>query len=125
MTDPSQTPSFAFPRTARLTCKGDFDFVFAKASRVADRYFTVLSRHQPQVDDARVGLVVSKKAAKRAVDRNRLKRLVRESFRQHRSSIGVRDFVVLPRPAAKQASNNELANSLANLWRRAMTTRTC
>ncbi len=61
---------------------------------------------------ARLGLAVSKRAAKRAVDRSRLKRLARESFR-HRAVRGGRDYVVIARPGAAAAANAEILASLA------------
>lgn len=60
---------------------------------------------------ARLGLAVSKRAAKRAVDRSRLKRLAREAFRA-RTDCAPRDFVVIARPAAAAATNAELRASL-------------
>jgi len=77
-----------------------------------DRYWTVLSRENlrgredrnlkdGECNDgdapiaARLGLAVAKKCAKRAVDRNRLKRLARESFRQHKQSLAGFDIVLL------------------------------
>ena len=47
---------------------------------------------QPQ---ARLGIVVAKRNVKLAVDRNRLKRLVRESFRQQQEHLGGLDIVVI------------------------------
>ncbi len=61
---------------------------------------------------ARLGLAVSRRAARRAVDRSRLKRLARESFR-HRPGLPACDFVVIARPDATGATNAELFASLA------------
>ena len=49
--------------------------------------------------EARLGLVVGKKLLKRAVDRNRVKRIIREQFRQRRESLPACDLIV--RLAAK------------------------
>lgn len=65
----------------------------------------------------RLGLAVSKRAAKRTVDRSRLKRLARECFR-HRRDEGGRDFVVIARPPAAGASNAELTASLSRHFAR-------
>ena len=52
------------------------------------------------LDCARLGISIGKKKVKRAVDRNRIKRLVREAFRLEKAHIpaGV-DFVIVPRGA--------------------------
>lgn len=62
-------------------------------------------------------MAVAKKRAKRAVDRNRLKRVIRESFRNQNMLIGV-DIVVLPRDASVTASNDQLRASLEKQWLR-------
>ena len=53
--------------------------------------------YQPRSNDAieaRLGLVVGKKQLKRAVDRNRLKRIVRDLFRRRRADLPAYDLVV-------------------------------
>lgn len=71
---------------------------------------------------ARLGQVVSRKVDRRAVQRNRIKRLVRESFRLQRTSVlqgdnpGT-DYVVLAqRQAAKESNNQLLRASIDHLW---------
>lgn len=64
----------------------------------------------------RLGLAISKKHAKRAVDRNRLKRIVRESFRQHQATLPAMDFVVMAKGGAQKLSNTELFDSLERHW---------
>lgn len=120
----SQTPDTRFSRASRLTNAFDYTRVFEKNSRSADRYWTVLSREnrrpENKVDEipARLGLAVAKKCAKRAVDRNRLKRLARESFRQHKQSLAGFDIVLLARHASVSATNQELLKSLEKHWSR-------
>lgn len=65
---------------------------------------------------ARLGLAIGARAARSAVCRNRLKRLIRESFRMHRRELPAVDIVVIARAAAAEASNRELFASLARLW---------
>jgi len=84
--------------------------VFAEPARSSDRFFTVLARPTGR-SAARLGLTVSRRAAKRAVDRNKLKRLARESFR-HQRSLPPWDFVVLARPGAARTERRILRASL-------------
>jgi ribonuclease P protein component len=79
--------------------------------------FTVLSRER-RGEGARLGLAISKKNCRLAVQRNRLKRIVRESFRAHKEMLGGLDIVVMCQTAASQARNKELFDSLAEHWQR-------
>ena len=71
-----------------------------------------------QLDYARLGIVVSSRVARRAVARNRIKRLVRESFRMHQASIKAWDVVVIARPGVVKQSNREVFASLEGHWKK-------
>ena len=106
-----------FTKTNRLLDAAAFGRVFEKATRSRDKFFTVLCRAN---DDsvARLGLAISKKHCRRATARNRLKRLIRESFRQHQQELGGLDIVVINQPAAKSAENTAIRESLEKHWQR-------
>lgn len=70
------------------------------------------------LEHPRLGLAVGIKAAGNAVNRNRIKRLVRESFRGRRLELPAVDLVVNARPAAGKARNAEITQSVAVLWNR-------
>ena len=99
-----------FSPDQRLHSPAEFGRVFAEPARSSDRFFTVLARPTGR-SAARLGLTVSRRAAKRAVDRNKLKRLARESFR-HQRSLPPWDFVVLARPGAARTERRILRASL-------------
>ena len=63
-------------------------------------------------------MAVSTRAAGNSVRRNRLRRLIRESFRMHRQELPAVDVLVTARPAATQAENRIVFESLAALWKR-------
>ncbi|MFI0378073.1 MAG: ribonuclease P protein component [Candidatus Thiodiazotropha sp.] len=73
------TSEGTFPRRCRLVKPGDYRRVFGDGERSSDSLFLVLARSN-QLDCARLGLAVSKKSSPSAVHRNRIKRLIRESF---------------------------------------------
>ena len=94
----------------RLHAAAEFGRVFAEPARSSDRFFTVLARASGGTH-ARLGLTVARRTAKRAVDRNRIKRLARESFRQQ-LGLPPWDFVVLARTGADRAERRLLRASL-------------
>jgi ribonuclease P protein component len=106
-----------FPRTARLLAKVQFDAAFADGRRCASRFFraTVTSASGA---DAALGLAVSRRVSKLAVQRNRLKRQVRESFRHARQGLPALNVVVSAKPEAVAAANSALQQDLAKLWQR-------
>ena len=67
---------------------------------------------------ARLGLAVGVRAAGNAVNRNRVKRVVREAFRQIHQELPAVDLVVNARPAAGKASNADMTVSVTALWNR-------
>lgn len=79
--------------------------------------FTVLYKENGG-QGARLGLAISSKHCRSAVGRNRLKRLVRESFRLHQADLEGLDLVVLNQPSAARASNTRLFDSLQQHWQR-------
>ena len=69
-----------FTRQQRLTQASEFKSVFAKPCvKQGDANMLILGKFNKQ-KSARLGLAVAKKQLKRAVSRNRFKRLTRESF---------------------------------------------
>ncbi len=113
---PPATPA-GFPKRARLLTRRDFDRVFGRATRSVDDCFTVLARPN-DAGGPRLGLAIARKHARAAVARNRVKRLVRESFRHHQGELGPLDIVVLGRQGLAKRGNVELIASLARHWKR-------
>ena len=67
----------------------------------------------------RLGLAVSRKVDRRAVGRNRIKRIVREAFREHRAQLADADYVIVARPGAAACDAPQLRAALFALLRRA------
>ena len=100
---------------ARLVKKSDFDRVFADNQRAKTDYMMVMARPN-QAGRPRLGMIVAKRLLARAVDRNRVKRCVRESFRQVMQDLPACDFVV--RLIAKPVPGDE-ARDLSRTFKRA------
>jgi len=111
-----------FPRSARILKPADFTQVFKKNASSQDAFFRVIARPSDG-GTARLGMAVSKKVHKSAVVRNRIKRVVRESFRtwragQEDSPDNRLDIVVLARPASARAENQQISDSMSAHWNR-------
>ena len=108
----------SFPRTARLLTAADYSPVFKTNKRLTDKYWTVLV-HKVSSPEPKLGLAIAKKRAKRAVDRNVIKRVAREAFRHSREKLRDRHLVIMNRDAATAADKHVLRTSLDKLLARA------
>ncbi len=108
-------PAARLQKRARLLKAAQFSRVFDQSVRSGDRYFTVLASPNALLHP-RLGLAISKRNAKLAVQRNRLKRIIREYFRQSTLNVDA-DYVVMAGQQAAQANNKSLFASLEKHWR--------
>ncbi len=114
----SNSVSFRFTKSLRLLCAADFKPVFDDAPlRASHQYFLILARFNQQAQP-RLGLVMAKKHMKLAVQRNRMKRLIRESFRTQQEALSGLDIVVLSRKGMDSLSNSEFSQQLNQQWQR-------
>lgn len=105
-----------FPRAFRLLTAKQYSHVFANARRFGNQSFTLLVRLNDQ-HHPRLGLAIAKKSAKRAVDRNRIKRLLRESFRNRQQQLPSIDIIAMCRPSAVQLTNEQILQQVEQQWR--------
>lgn len=106
------------PRQARLKSSSEFQNVFEKPMVSADGCFKILARRNDS-DRPRLGMAVSRQIDRKAVGRNRIKRVIRESFRLYfRERRPPLDFVVLPRRDSGTICNRRLLESLDSHWKR-------
>jgi ribonuclease P protein component len=100
-----------------LRRKPDFDAVHARGRRWTSEFFTVTARSN-DLGWPRIGLAVASKTAGGSVGRNRIRRLIRESFRLRQHDLPSLDFVVSARTAAKATAARDLRTNLDTLWTR-------
>ena len=105
------------PARRRLRRKADFDAAYARGRRLGDGFFGVTACLNDK-KGPRLGLAVSVRMAGGGVERNRLRRVIRESFRLHQHELPSVDLIVSARARAKEASSTELRASLAGLWKK-------
>lgn len=102
-----------FKKTRRLLTKNEFSQVFDQAVKITTPEFVVLYRKNT-LEHARLGMAISKKVAAKAHDRNRLKRLLRESFRTRQ--LPPLDLVILGRRGVTTSNNSTITTNLVKLW---------
>jgi ribonuclease P protein component len=94
---------------------GDFSRVFSQGQRTSGGGLTVLTVEN-SVGHPRLGLAIAKKHIKLASGRNRVKRIIRESFRQHQSVFSNIDIVVLSRSDITRRDSKQLRAALERHW---------
>lgn len=104
---------YAFTKKQRLLVRADFDRVFQEAIKFKSRYVTFFVRMSSL--GARLGIIVTKKNVPRAVDRNRVKRMVRETFRQYQTGLPG-EVVVVAHKGIGQLSTSILRGILEKEW---------
>jgi ribonuclease P protein component len=106
----------AFSKSMRLLNSKDFQTVFDDAPlRNSHQHFLFLARMN-QLNRPRLGLVIAKKHIRRAVDRNRMKRLIRETFRAKQQQLTGIDVIVLARKGMHEVTNAVLIEQLNKQW---------
>ncbi len=109
-------PSYRFPRSARLRGRKAFQELFERRVRTSDQRLMLYAAPNGR-RISRLGIAVNRRYG-HAVRRNRIKRLIRESFRLIRPELpGGLDVLVVPRPGREPALS-ELQDSLRELIRR-------
>ncbi|WP_082140477.1 ribonuclease P protein component [Halomonas sp. PR-M31] len=107
-----------FPRALRLLTASDYRYVFSGAEyKIHGKGLLALASHN-SLGHVRIGLVFSKKNVRRAVDRNRLKRFVRESVRLQQQRLPSVDVVLLARRGINDLDNATVQRQLHGMWRR-------
>ena len=104
-----------FRRAMRMNRPGDFSRVFRQATRTGGGGLTVLTVENA-VGHPRLGLAIAKKHLKLASERNRLKRIIRESFRQQQALLPNVDIVVLSRPGINLNDSARIWATLRRHW---------
>lgn len=106
-----------FARELRLLTPIDFNRVFNQSIRAGSPYITFVARENT-LGHPRLGFAIAKKQVKRAHERNRLKRVIREYFRLKQKSLPALDVIVLAKTAVIDLDNAEIRSTLDKLWQR-------
>lgn len=117
---PDPRPTAPRSKRGRLTRSADFDRVFRRGRSYGNRYLVlhVFPQDAPeQPRDPRVGLSVSRRVGN-AVERNLVKRLLREAFAEHVARFaGAVDLVIVARPDARELAERDGLAGIADALR--------
>jgi len=109
--------NYDFNRNVRLLTKQDFNLTFSKGKKLHNRYFSwVIAKNE--LNYPRLGIIIAKRNVKLAVQRNRIKRLIRESFRQEKENLSNLDIVVIGKKGVNSLPNAEISNLLSHQWKK-------
>lgn len=103
-----------FDKTRRLLTKENYNAVFEQATKITSSDFLFLYRLN-KIGHARLGLALSKKMIRKAHDRNRLKRMLRETFRLQTGLPPV-DIIVLAKFGVGNKEHTLLRVNLEKSW---------
>ena len=105
-----------FQRSQRLCRPAQFQAAYVQGRRFGNELFTATVRVNDGHASARLGLSIAARSVGNAVNRNRLRRQVRESFRRQQGLPPV-DIVIGARNGARTAPAKELREALERLWK--------
>jgi ribonuclease P protein component len=103
-------------RGVRITKASEYAHIFQKGKHTQGKFWQLVATPSSE-SKPRLGLAISKKAYKKAVDRNLRKRLARETFRLQQAHLGNLDMVVMAKKS-RPVANKALVADLSNLFRK-------
>lgn len=112
-----------FSRSLRLLTPAEFKRVLDGPTLRASHASFILLARENGLPQARIGFVLPKRRVRHAVARNRVKRIIRESFRRQHTALGGLDIVVMARdglaaldkPTLRAAADRQMLH-LAGKW---------
>lgn len=105
----------------RILIPQDYQHVFKLGVRQRGARFTFICSKN-SLPYARLGLAIAKKAIPRAVERNRVRRMIREGFRHHQFKLAGLDIVVITGHGAHAKNHAATHEDLSQQWQRLMAT---
>jgi len=104
-----------FPSSSRLLKPSQYRALFKGGKRVSSRGLTIIVKPN-DLPNARLGLTIPKRIVKKAVDRNAIKRRIRESFRLNQHNLQGIDIVVMANSGISKLSNRQVSDLIQSLW---------
>jgi ribonuclease P protein component len=115
-----EPPRLTFPAQLRVRRKADFDTAYRVGRRFGDNLLSMTVRPNT-AGVPRLGLAIAARTVGNSVARNRLRRLIRESFRLVQRELPQVDVIVGARAGVRVATAPRVRESLASLWNKVAT----
>jgi ribonuclease P protein component len=93
--------SLSFPKELKIRTNSEYEEIFGKSKKLSTEHFSILCAPN-SLGYPRLGLVVGKKAVPGAVERNRVKRVLREVFRLNKPLFGSMDVVFVAKKGSEK-----------------------
>lgn len=108
------TPSFGLPRHARIPSRREITYIQKAGRKIHTKHFIVCYQAN-RSQTSRIAVTVSKKVDKRAVHRNRIKRLLKETFRLFQGNLNeTLDVVIIARKNALECSFDDCTTEIVS-----------
>lgn len=104
-----------FTRKDRLLTSCEYREIFQRAHKISSDSITVFFKKNT-INRARLGFIISKKYIKNSVDRNRIRRIIRESFRFSKLILKKFDIVILVKQKISRQDKKALRQKIDLLW---------
>lgn len=98
-------------KIGKLTKNKEFDRVFKEGKSSYDKLLGI-KKMENEMREVRLGIIVSGKTSKKAVERNKIRRRIREIFRLTLEKIQPSDYVVITLPEIKDKKFQEIEKSI-------------
>jgi len=105
----------ALPKSHRLSLRFERDRLNKTGKSFSGKFFTLVAADSPE-NTSRFAILLSKKTATRAVDRNKIKRITSEIIESALSSIPGKDYLVIPKKQVLTEENKNLSEDLKSLF---------
>ncbi len=111
--DLDKKSNYSFTKKYKINKPAQYSHIFSKPKRIVDKKFIIIAKLNKE-KYPRLGLAISKKSIKLSVQRNRIKRLIKEYFRKEVIPCNAPiDFVVMAKKNIQNDDNKSLTLSLS------------
>lgn len=118
MTNLAPDATFTFTKAQRLLTPAAFRYVFDAPERKLHQAHLMAFIRSNKLSHPRIGMAITKRKVPTAVARNRIKRHIREQFRQQAAQLEAVDIVFIVKKSTDDLDNKNLNNQINNIFKK-------